>query len=391
MSDEPIRLLIIDANGSERERYRGLLEQPEPNRYVVFEAESVEAGCRCCRIDRPHVVLLDCAASEIQGLESLPLLHAPEYGRPAVIMLASQGSEGIAADAMRIGARDYLPKRDLDPRTLHACIERAICSNRERTQELELLRQGRVNQEQLRVAGEIQRGMLPHEPPRLAGFDIAGMCLPAAETGGDFFDYIEAADGSLGVALGDVSGHGLGPAILASETRAYLRAFAQMNESPGQILVRANRLLCEDTEGIRFVTLVLARLRPGASEVCLAAAGHRVFLIQAEGGCQPIDSMQPPLGLMVNLISGLENSIPLQAGNLLLMMTDGISECCRGPRTGPGHLAMYGYDRAARLVADARRLPAAEILRRLFDSVCRFMGPTSQDDDMTAVVIRAVG
>ena len=70
------------------------------------------------------------------------------------------------------------------------------------------------------MAGQIQNGLLPKAPPSIAGFDIAGRCVPAAETGGDFFDFVHLPDDSVLIAMGDVSGHGLGPAILASETRA---------------------------------------------------------------------------------------------------------------------------------------------------------------------------
>src|SRR5205823_14364179 len=107
----------------------------------------------------------------------------------------------------------------------------------------------------------------------LAGFDIGGASYPAEATGGDYFDYIPLGDGTLVVAIGDVSGHGLGPALLMASTRAYLRALALVHTDITQMLALANRVLCQDTNE-QFVTLVLARLDPDSGTLIYASAGH---------------------------------------------------------------------------------------------------------------------
>ena len=102
-------------------------------------------------------------------------------------------------------------------------------------------------EEQFRLARQIQQKLFPNGTPRLAGFDIAGVCYPADATGGDYFDFIPMSGGGLGVAVGDVSGHGFGPALLMAEVHANIRALALAHIDVGEILTLANRMVCEDT------------------------------------------------------------------------------------------------------------------------------------------------
>src|SRR3954468_12862077 len=132
----------------------------------------------------------------------------------------------------------------------------------------------RQNKEQFRVAREIQQRLFPKSAPLLEGFDIAGATYPAEATGGDYFDYLPMLNDRLGIVVGDVTGHGVGPALLMAETRAYLRILAGRREDVGEILTRANGVLSEDVGNERFVTLFLARIDPKTRELVYASAGH---------------------------------------------------------------------------------------------------------------------
>jgi sigma-B regulation protein RsbU (phosphoserine phosphatase) len=124
------------------------------------------------------------------------------------------------------------------------------------------------------LARTIQQGLLPKAPPVLPGLEIAGASNPAQETGGDYFDFIPMADGHWGIVIGDVSGHGIGAALLVADTRAYLRAFALANTNPGQILDSVNERLVEDVTADCFVTLFLGRLHPLTRSLVYSNAGH---------------------------------------------------------------------------------------------------------------------
>jgi PAS domain S-box-containing protein len=142
----------------------------------------------------------------------------------------------------------------------------------------------RENEEQFRVAREIQERLFPKAAPQWPGIDLAGASFPAKATGGDYFDYLSVADGGWGIVVGDVSGHGVGPAMLMAETRAYLRILAQNRGDLGEILARANRALVEDVSDGRFVTLMLAKFESAGRALVYANAGHPpAFVLDASG------------------------------------------------------------------------------------------------------------
>jgi hypothetical protein len=116
---------------------------------------------------------------------------------------------------------------------------------------------------ELRIARQIQQKLFPAGVPPVSGFDIFGIALPAGATGGDYFDYFPLPGDRLGIVVADVSGHGLGPALLMASTRAYLRALALTHRNLSETLALANAILCQDTGDGRFVALLFASLDPG--------------------------------------------------------------------------------------------------------------------------------
>jgi sigma-B regulation protein RsbU (phosphoserine phosphatase) len=125
---------------------------------------------------------------------------------------------------------------------------------------------------ELAMARKIQQDLLPCDHPRLPGFDVFGASLSATAVGGDLFQYLWLPDGTLGLAIADVTGHGVGPALLMVAVRSYLRAFAQTQTDPGQIMTLVNRLFAQDVTDGNNCSLCLAKLDgPGRA----LAAAHR--------------------------------------------------------------------------------------------------------------------
>jgi PAS domain S-box-containing protein len=246
---------------------------------------------------------------------------------------------------------------------------------------------------EFRVARRIQQKLFPTSTPRLPGldigsatfaFDIGGASYPAEAIGGDYYDYLSLPDGSLGVAIGDVSGHGIGPALLMAEVRAYLRAFAQTQASPGDILAAVNRIICQDIEGDRFITLLLAHLDPCARSFCYASAGHPSgYVLGADGGVKrALDSTSIPVGIVPECDFPTSDVMGLDPGDIVVLLTDGVVEA----RAPDG--AVFGTRRALELVRVFRRSPAREIVENLYYAVRAFAQNQPQYDDITATVIK---
>jgi len=236
----------------------------------------------------------------------------------------------------------------------------------------------------MEIAGSIQQNLFPKEAPQLGGFDIAGAVFHAEQTSGDYFDFIPLRDGSLGVVVADVSGHGLGPALLMVETRAYLRALSQRCDHIDGILEQTNRVLARDVEDGRFVTLFFARVVSSERSLVCASAGHTGHHFDQAGIATPL----PPTGLVL----GIEENnriqctapIRLQPGEIVLLMTDGLWET-RSPDK-----ALFGVERVIERVRALREQPASAIVDALRDDALRFAQHKPQQDDITIVVIKAV-
>jgi len=396
MAKQPIRILIVEDCPEDREMYKRFLKQDVLHRYVVFEAETGRQGCELIAREQPHCVLLDYLLPDLNGLQILSQLNedAGSLGLPAVVMLTSHGSESLVAAALRSGALDYLSKATLTRDELLESIRRTVARTKDvqrRKRRHEKAQQDlKDTKDKLHAAGEIQRTMLPKRPPQIAGLDIGAGCLPAEATGGDFYDFIAMRDGSIGLVMGDVVGHGLGPALFASETRAYLRAFSRTMSGPGAILVATNELLYDDTEGERFVTLFFGILDPLSRSLRFSGAGHRAFLLAADGNVTRIDSHQPPLGLSPDFIHNTERELILRPGDLFFLMTDGITESAC-PETGqPLPERMFGETRALEFLQNNRCKPAGNLVSELFDYVHQYTGQSAHDDDMTVMIVKVL-
>jgi len=246
---------------------------------------------------------------------------------------------------------------------------------------LDISRQKRM-QEELTAAGQVQQALFPKVAPQLPRFDIAGAVFPAEETAGDYFDFIAMPDGRLGLVVGDVAGHGLGPALLIAELRACLRLLSGQETETGGILERANLFLAADLEDFRFVTLFFAALDPQQSRFTCAAAGHVAYLLRANGSVESLESTGYPLGLMDSTTFGTHGPIDLCPGDLLLINTDGFPEA----RTGDQEL--FSVPRMLDYVARHRMEPSGCIINGLREEVCRFTQSPVTPDDMSAIIVR---
>jgi sigma-B regulation protein RsbU (phosphoserine phosphatase) len=219
-----------------------------------------------------------------------------------------------------------------------------------------------LDESEARIAREIQQRLLP-KMPQLERFDIGAAMHPLNSAGGDFFDFIPMSDGSLGIVIGDVCGHGVGPALLMATTRAYLRVLARTHSDLGEILTLVNKMLSEDAEE-RFVTLFFAQLDIQRPSLRYADAGHGVsFLLRPSGGITHLNDSNtsgPPLGI------GLENdyrvSLPmaLERGDMLFLATDGLTECS----SGDGR--MFGFDPVIEIIRVNSNRRAQDIIGSLF-------------------------
>jgi phosphoserine phosphatase RsbU/P len=230
---------------------------------------------------------------------------------------------------------------------------------------------------ELEEARGIQSGLFPVSAPEAAGFDLTGVCVPCREVGGDWYDYIPLGDGRLAVVLADVSGKGMGAALLMSSTRSVLRLHAALGLSPKEVLFELNKFLVRDFPASRFVTLIYAVLDPPNRKLTFASAGHLPPLFVDGFGARFLwADAGLPLGLMECEFS--EHEIELPPGSRVFLYTDGITEAINSS------LEEYGPGRILQHVTG----PSATV-QSLLNDVNRFTSGYPASDDVTVVRIAA--
>ena len=236
----------------------------------------------------------------------------------------------------------------------------------------------------LEVARSIQQSLLPTSMPIIEGFEIAAWNQPADQTGGDYFDWQPLSDGKVLVALADVTGHGIGPALLAAVCRAYARANFSVDNGLFPAMGKINAALAADLKEGRFVTFVAAVCTPRNPRVELLSAGHGpLFLYLLKHDCfEKMDAQGLPLGISESFDSDPPLRLDLEHGDMLVLATDGFFEWANAQGE------QFGSARMEQNIRESREKPPSEIISNLYRAVLEFSGGTEQKDDLTAIIIK---
>ena len=238
---------------------------------------------------------------------------------------------------------------------------------------------------ELRLARELQMSLIPKEVPATAGLDVAGMCVPAHEVGGDLYDYPALGSGGelFGVSIFDVSGKGMQAAMSALFTSGALASEVRQSGSPAEILTRLNRAVCAHARRGHFVAFLLAAIDPARKTLTFANAGQMRPLVYSRGEVRWLESagVHFPLG-MKNDITYEERVVELQAGDAVVLLTDGFTEAMNALQE------MFGAERIEHLIREHGDRTASALLAGVADAVKRYVGDAPQHDDMTMVVTR---
>jgi serine phosphatase RsbU (regulator of sigma subunit) len=221
---------------------------------------------------------------------------------------------------------------------------------------------------------------VPDEPPRIAGIDCAGYTRAASVTGGDSYDLWRTADGRLGMFLGDATGHGLGPAMVVSQTRTLIRGMCETISDPQRLLSCANARLADDLEAGRFVTAFLGFVSPdGTLRWCSAGHGPILIRTDATGGFESFDSTAPPLGIMPEFLCDAAPTAPLGPGGMIVIASDGITEAFAPSKE------QFGEQRLVQLCQE-NSASASDLIERVRAAVREWQGGDDPRDDQTMIV-----
>jgi len=242
--------------------------------------------------------------------------------------------------------------------------------------------------EAMGLAMEVQQSLLPRKSPEIKGFDIAAESIYCDETGGDYYDFIafpELGNGRVGIAVGDVAGHGIAPALLMTTVRALLRSRAIQPGSLSQMITDVNRLLCTDTsDSGNFMTLFFMLINEENQELKWVRAGHEpaiVYDLRADSFTE-LHGNGIALGVDSTwLYEEYEHEAPTN-GQIILIGTDGIWE------TENPQGEMFGKQRLREIIRQRRNHSSHEIAQAILDELARYRQSAPQKDDITMVVMK---
>ncbi len=243
-------------------------------------------------------------------------------------------------------------------------------------------------EQELNIARQIQRGFLPREIPTLPGWEIAAICQPARETGGDFYDFVKLPDDSLGLIVGDVSGKSIPAAMLMAAAQSVIGAKASDHRSPARVMRETNRLLVDDVPKGSFVAAAYALLSAQDKTVCLSNCGQLAPLLVPANGQQPVRLVESPgdhlpLGIVPNP-NYQEMTLSLAPGDTLVFHTDGLVE--RKDKADQ----LFGFERLMEILEQQRGQPAQAVLEALLRAADTFANGVGPADDVTLVVVRRI-
>lgn len=245
----------------------------------------------------------------------------------------------------------------------------------------------RIEQD-LSIARSIQQALVPRAAPVIPGFEIAGWNRPADQTGGDYYDWQSAPDGKWFVTLADVSGHGIGPAMVTAACRAYMRAMTSYHGELGALASRINQLLSADLPDGRFITMVSVQIDPARGSLSLLSAGHGpiVHYARVTGTVNDIAAQDPPLAVLPDASFGPAQHIEMKPGDVLALVTDGFVEWARHDRAGQRE--EFGLARLRESLVRHANLSPTAMIEAITAEVAAFAGAERQQDDLTMVIIR---
>ncbi|MBT3278939.1 MAG: SpoIIE family protein phosphatase, partial [Phycisphaerales bacterium] len=241
----------------------------------------------------------------------------------------------------------------------------------------------------LEVAREIQQHLLPLSQPRFDTVEIYGMAHYCDETGGDYIDYLPLDDdaGSIGIACGDITGHGVGAALLMASARAILRSHARHNiHDLPRLFELLNRQLIRDTGDERFLTLLYAVLEPATREISVVSGGHETLLWvhAATGEVEEIESTGPLLGVIEGITHTAAGPFTLAPGDVMLISSDGLREAANPEGE------MFNTTRTIDALKAAANEPTAEAIHdHILATLRRFCHEAPFLDDVALIVLKA--
>lgn len=352
----------------------------EMENYTIRTAQSGPEALESIQREAPDLVLLDVMMPGMDGIEVCRRIkQSDSESYLPVILVTAYGEAETKRLGLEAGAEDFISK-PFDREELVARVRNILKTKRLYD---DLSRSRQSMEDEVEAVAALQRSLLPRSPPDMAGIQIRDHYLPSRMAGGDYFDYLEIDDHRLGLAIGDVAGHGAHASVVMAMLKTALHLCEDCWARPELLLDKIDRYLARFVPEGEFVTLFYAVIDTEQKSMTFASAGHcRPILFG--GGRQGPELLESPRAYPLCL----ERSEPFQAstlslrpGDRMLLYTDGIVEA----QNERGE--MMGLDRIKSFLERYAEAPGEELCAALIEEARKFMGRIQFRDDCTFLLL----
>ena len=294
----------------------------------------------------------------------------------------------VGYDDLLVGVLQVVNQRegvfDNDDEAMASALAAQCAVALQRVQMTEQLLTAEILRQEIAVAREIQMGTLPKASPTVPGYEFAGLFQPADDTGGDTYDFVPNTDGAVMVLMGDATGHGIGPALSATQVRAMLRLAQRFGAGLDDTFRHINDQLVVDLPDDRFVTAFLGRLDPDHHIIHYHSAGQGPLLHfhAATSDCELLSPTTFPMGAMTLAILKPAQRVELAPGDVFALISDGVFEYHDNADR------QFGEQAVVEILREHHRGPMPDLLQRVLDALARFGQGAPQRDDITMVLIK---
>ncbi len=291
--------------------------------------------------------------------------------------------QGDFTHRMKVTAQDQLGELAISFNEMTGSIEQLLQTEAEKKR----------LEEELRIARQIQMSLLPPGPLLMPGLEVAALCVPAREVGGDYYDFLTLGEGRVGVLIADVSGKGTSAALYMAELKGLVLALSQIYQSPRDLLIEVNRIISDNLDSRSFITMTYAVIDLTAGTLTYARAGHTPLIyLPAQGIDHGVAQVLTPSGMVLGLqLDGGpekfvelldERTLTIGPGDVFVLYTDGVTEAMNMESD------LFGDSRLSGLVEEHGHLESSELRERILREVEAFVGEADQHDDMTMILIK---
>jgi len=237
-------------------------------------------------------------------------------------------------------------------------------------------------EKQLQIASEVQTRLLPQSPPRIKGYEFAGLCIPTFEIGGDYFDYIQIDEDKIAITVADISGDGIPAALIMTAYRALLRSHVKMYRDPSDLMQFLNTQLSDFTRKKDFVTAFYGILNTKDNTFHYTNCGHNPpLLFKTNGEVELLDLHGPSLCLMED-VRFKNGKAKLNPGDQIVLYTDGVTEVFNDKKEE------FGLDKLIDVIKPNIKMPVNDLLYKIIEETKNFSKSEYYKDDYTLVIVK---